>query len=265
MITDPAVLRRRGPGRHPDGARQGRLLRARPAVPAADGAGRLAGAVGRHHAADPDRAGRGHRLGLRHSWDRATSRSWCRAPPSGSCSGYLLAAYVSDAAVTLAVGIISVAFAVRRLVLERRGRRRAAGAGRRAARRLLGHDHRLHQHDRPCRRTAVPDLRHAAAPRPRRLRRDGGHPVRAHQLDQGAALHRARPVHAREPRRPSAVLFPLAILPTWAGVWLVRRVPGERFYTIVYALLVLVGLKLMLDGASGARRESRLRRGGRAE
>jgi hypothetical protein len=29
----------------------------------------------------------------------------------------------------------------------------------------------------------------------------------------------------------------------------VRRVPGERFYTIVYVLLILVGLKLLVDGA----------------
>jgi uncharacterized protein len=46
----------------------------------------------------------------------------------------------------------------------------------------------------------------------------------------------------------AAALFPVAILSTWAGVWAVRRMPGERFYTIVYALLVAVGLKLVFDG-----------------
>jgi uncharacterized membrane protein YfcA len=47
----------------------------------------------------------------------------------------------------------------------------------------------------------------------------------------------------------AAVLFPVAIASTWAGVWLVRRVSGERFYTLVYILLVLVGSKLIVDGA----------------
>ncbi len=46
-------------------------------------------------------------------------------------------------------------------------------------------------------------------------------------------------------------MFPLAIGSTWAGIVLVRRVPAERFYKIVYALLILVGLKLIWSGASG--------------
>jgi uncharacterized membrane protein YfcA len=46
----------------------------------------------------------------------------------------------------------------------------------------------------------------------------------------------------------SAVLFPVAILSTLAGVWLVRRVPAERFYTLIYWLLVAVGLKLIYEG-----------------
>jgi uncharacterized membrane protein YfcA len=47
----------------------------------------------------------------------------------------------------------------------------------------------------------------------------------------------------------SFALFPVAIASTWAGVWLVRRVPAERFYTIIYILLIAVGLKLLYDGA----------------
>ena len=46
----------------------------------------------------------------------------------------------------------------------------------------------------------------------------------------------------------AAVLFPLAIASTWAGVRLVRYVSGERFYTFVYILLVFVGAKLIWDG-----------------
>ena len=45
----------------------------------------------------------------------------------------------------------------------------------------------------------------------------------------------------------SAVLFPLAAVATLAGVWLVRRVSPEKFYSIVYSLTMLVGLKLIFD------------------
>ena len=47
----------------------------------------------------------------------------------------------------------------------------------------------------------------------------------------------------------SVALFPLAIASTWAGVLLVRRVSGERFYTIIYVLLTMVGLKLIWNAA----------------
>jgi uncharacterized membrane protein YfcA len=52
----------------------------------------------------------------------------------------------------------------------------------------------------------------------------------------------------RENLAASAALFPVAILATVAGVWLVRRVPAERFYTIIYWLLIAVGSKLIIDG-----------------
>ena len=47
----------------------------------------------------------------------------------------------------------------------------------------------------------------------------------------------------------SAALLPLAIASISAGVWLVRRVPEESFYRIVYGLTLAVGLKLVWDGA----------------
>lgn len=46
----------------------------------------------------------------------------------------------------------------------------------------------------------------------------------------------------------AGALFPIAIAATFAGVWLVRRVDANRFYTMVYALTALVGLKLIWDG-----------------
>ena len=48
----------------------------------------------------------------------------------------------------------------------------------------------------------------------------------------------------------AGALFPMAIIATFAGVWLVRRVDANRFYTIVYALTLAVGVKLIWDGAT---------------
>jgi hypothetical protein len=36
---------------------------------------------------------------------------------------------------------------------------------------------------------------------------------------------------------------------TFAGVWLVRRIDGERFYTIIYWLMMLVGVILLFEAA----------------
>jgi uncharacterized membrane protein YfcA len=46
----------------------------------------------------------------------------------------------------------------------------------------------------------------------------------------------------------AAVLLPVAVLASLAGVRLVRRVSIERFYTIVYVLMIVAGGKLLLDG-----------------
>ena len=45
----------------------------------------------------------------------------------------------------------------------------------------------------------------------------------------------------------TAALAPLALISTMAGVWLVRRVAPDRFYVIIYLLMILLGVKLMID------------------
>ena len=47
----------------------------------------------------------------------------------------------------------------------------------------------------------------------------------------------------------SLILAPLAPIGVTAGRWLLERIPDARFYPISYALLCLVGLKLIWDGA----------------
>ncbi len=48
----------------------------------------------------------------------------------------------------------------------------------------------------------------------------------------------------------AAVLMPLAVASTGAGVWLVRRTSNDAFYKIVYVLMVLVGAQLIWRGTA---------------
>jgi uncharacterized membrane protein YfcA len=183
----------------------------------------------------------------RHSWDRRNILILIPAAILGILTGYFLAARVSDAAVALAVGVICVAFALRRLVLER-GATPPKPAPADLPRGILwgwitGF-------------TSM--IAHAGGPpfqiyvMPQRLPRDVF-------VGTGAVLfalinwikvppYLALGQFTTENLATSGVLFPVAIASTWAGVWLVRRVPGERFYTLVYILLVFVGAKLIFDG-----------------
>lgn len=183
----------------------------------------------------------------RHAWDRRNLAILMPSGALGILAGYLLAARVSEAAVTLAVGLISLVFALRRLVAERRGAEYEAtradiGPGMFWGT-IIGF-------------TSM--VAHAGGPpfqvyvMPQRLARDVF-------VGTGAVLfaiinwlkvvpYLALGQFSRENLASSAVLFPVAIASTWAGIWLVRRVSGQRFYTLVYYLLVAVGLKLIRDG-----------------
>jgi uncharacterized membrane protein YfcA len=46
----------------------------------------------------------------------------------------------------------------------------------------------------------------------------------------------------------SVALFPLALVSTLAGIWMVRRIAAENFYTAIYVLTFLVGIKILWDG-----------------
>jgi uncharacterized membrane protein YfcA len=49
----------------------------------------------------------------------------------------------------------------------------------------------------------------------------------------------------------SLVLAPLAALATFFGIWIVRRMPTETFYRVLYGLLLVVAIKLTWDGLRG--------------
>lgn len=46
----------------------------------------------------------------------------------------------------------------------------------------------------------------------------------------------------------SVVLFPLAILSTFAGVWLIKVINQKLFYRLIYLFMAIVGAKLVWDG-----------------
>jgi uncharacterized membrane protein YfcA len=54
--------------------------------------------------------------------------------------------------------------------------------------------------------------------------------------------HFTRPVLLR-----TAMLLPLALLSTVAGVWLVRRIDPARYYSLIYVFMILLGVKLVFD------------------
>jgi uncharacterized protein len=49
----------------------------------------------------------------------------------------------------------------------------------------------------------------------------------------------------------AAALVPLAILSTFAGIWLIRRIETARFYVVVYWLMIALGLRLAWIGFAG--------------
>jgi uncharacterized membrane protein YfcA len=185
----------------------------------------------------------------RRNWDRPNVTILLVGATLGILAGYLLAAKVSDAAVRLALGLTCIVFALRRLVLERGGRTPApakADVGRGIFwGALTGFTSMIAHAGGPAFQIYV---------MPQRLPRDVF-------VGTGAVLfafinwikvppYVALGQFTSENIWTALALFPMAIASTWAGVLLVRRFSAERFYTIVYTLLVLVGLKLTYDGLS---------------
>lgn len=182
----------------------------------------------------------------RREFDRRNLATLLPGATLGVLAGYLLAAKVSDAAVGLAVGVISISFALRRLL----GGKAASSPVTRAtypAGTFWG---------AVCGFTSM--IAHA-----------GGPPFQIYLMPQRlppavfvgtgalffALMNWIKVVpyfflgqFSAQNLTASALLFPVAILSTLAGVWLVRRVPAERFYTLIYWLLVAVGLKLVYEG-----------------
>jgi uncharacterized membrane protein YfcA len=166
----------------------------------------------------------------------------------GILIGYLFAASVSAAGVMTLVGTISIAFGAYRLWLGRRDTPTAGAPSPGWVGSLAGVVSGF-----------TSQIAHAGAPPfqlwvlPRRLPRDvlvGTWAVYFAALNwikvpAFAALGQFTAANMLT----AAALLPLAIVSTFAGVWLVRRIDGERFYKIIYWLMILVGVILIGEAA----------------
>lgn len=188
---------------------------------------------------------------FRRTWDRKILILMLPSAAVGIFAGYALAAFVKPGAVELAIGAISLVFAIQRLWVERGGavlaEPRPEGLPWRGV--LAG-----------VAAGFTSQISHAGGPPfqmyvlPKRLARDTF--IGTSALFFAAVNWMKVPAYlalgqfTRGSLATSAVLLPVAIGSTWAGVWLVRRVPSERFYQVIYVLLILVGGKLAWDGAA---------------
>lgn len=183
---------------------------------------------------------------FRRDWDAAILAWMLPGAGIGILLGYLFAAQVSSAAVLALVGTISVLFGLYRFWSERRGTVAVAAQAPGWVGSLLG-----------IASGFTSQIAHAGQPPfqvyvlPRRLPRDVLVGTTAIFF---AAVNWAKvPAYwalgqfDRDTLGVAALLLPVAIASTFAGFWLVRRVSPERFYTAIYALMVLVGVKLIWD------------------
>lgn len=188
---------------------------------------------------------------FRKTWDKGVLILMLPSAALGIGAGFALAAFVKPGAVELAVGTISVVFALQRLWLARA-----------SAPAVVGRPEKI-----PWRGVLAgiaagftSQIAHAGGPpfqmyvMPRNLPRDvfiGTSSIFFAVVNwMKVPAYWALGQFTREAMLTAAALLPLAVAATYAGVWLVRRVPAGRFYQIVYLLMIGVGAKLCWDGAA---------------
>jgi uncharacterized membrane protein YfcA len=183
---------------------------------------------------------------FRRDWEKRNLLILIPASAIGVFFGWLLAAHVSEALVRLAVGLISIGFVLYVVARSWRGEPEATqptiapgifwGA-------LAGFTSFVSHAGAPPFQVYVMPQRLS----PRIFAGTGTMVFAAINLMKAPGYF-ALGQFSRENLSTALTLFPLAILSTFAGVWLVRRVAADRFYTLVYALTFLIGARLVWAG-----------------
>jgi uncharacterized membrane protein YfcA len=163
----------------------------------------------------------------------------------GIAAGWLLAARVSEDAVRLAVGVISIAFVFYMLIRDRLGLAPVAVPGVPGG--LLWGS--LAGFTSFISHAGAPPFQVYVMPQNLKPRVFAG---TATMFFAAVNLIKLPPYFllgqfSRDNLAVSAVLIPLAIVSTFAGVWLVRRVSADRFYAIILVITLLIGVKLTYD------------------
>ena len=184
---------------------------------------------------------------FRKSWDGSVLAAMLPGAVVGIGLGYLLAAEISSSAVMAMLGAISILFGAYRLWAERGGRLAASAASPAWVGSLFG-----------VATGFTSQIAHAGGPpfqmwvMPKRLDRDvfvGTSAIFFAIVNWiKVPAYVALGQFTTENAIATAVLLPVALLASLAGVKLVRRVAVDRFYAIVYALMIVAGAKLLLDG-----------------
>jgi uncharacterized membrane protein YfcA len=187
---------------------------------------------------------------FRQNWDRDILVLMIPSAVVGIIAGYLLAAEVSATAVLAALGAISIVFACYRLWIDRVGRVQAPGNAPRALGVALGiasgfTSQIAHAGQPPFQMWVLPKN----LPAPILVGTTAIFFAVINVLKVPAYLALGQFTH--ENLMAAAILTPLAIASTLAGVWLVRRIDAERFYTIIYVLMIVVGVQLLFKALTG--------------
>ncbi len=186
-------------------------------------------------------------LAFRKSWDRWILAMMLPGAVAGVGLGYVLTAAVSSEVVMASLGAVSILFGAYRLWSERGGRIAASSSSPGWVGSLFG-----------VIAGFTSQIAHAGGPpfqmwvMPRNLPRDvfvGTSAIFFAVVNWiKVPAYLALGQFTTENAVASLILLPVAILASLAGVKLVRKVSGRRFYTIVYLLMVATGTKLLLDG-----------------
>jgi uncharacterized membrane protein YfcA len=185
---------------------------------------------------------------FRRDLDRSILALMLPSAAIGIALGYLLAAEVSATGVLAALGIISIAFAAYRLWISR-GKQPAPKHASPIVGGLLG-----------IASGFTSQVAHAGQPPfqmyvlPKRL--PPATLVGTTAIFFATVNWLKVPAYyalgqfTRENLTASAIMMPVAIASTFAGVWLVRRVNAERFYTFIYCMMLVVGVQLLWEAAT---------------
>ncbi len=184
---------------------------------------------------------------FRKSWNRWIVAWMLPGAALGILLASLYAAAVDEAQLRLVLGVIALSFGLYRLWLGRGGRLVAASTSPGWVGTLFG-----------VAMGVTSQIAHAGGPpfqiwvTPRRLPHEtfvGTSAVLFAMVNwMKVPSYIALGTLNRQTLLAALLLMPLAIISTLVAVRLIRRLDSQRFYTVIYVLMVLLGLKLIWDG-----------------